>query len=495
MPAEVDKLYKEVKEGNPSYSEEQAWATAWSIFCRNNDSAHCHRDKSEYLKTAADRFEFRVAIDNFLYASLRYAMSRSEALSVLDLHGSPDESEVMSAWKHKILQAHPDRGGDANLAVKLNVARDVLLGKGAYAPDSHRPSRESWSERDRVKREPPPPPPPPEGPTFEEAVQTSGLPSHPTWRFAIWAKTLPDHRTGYLLVSFDDPNGPIRITTVGYKGFGHKREAWDVTTVLKHVPESRRKPAAWKGLFTGMVDGTLDLKRCWTIPEGWRLTEDHLEKVWYWPRLNLASVLAGANLLGGDAASAGPAPDIQFRVEADLNEKKELQAAETAQKVTIPVTAQYVLHENAYVAKFPPGVSAKPGDVALAAYAGSRFKPVTVVLEELVESGPDGSMWSVDKSGESTDWRNWSTPIVTVNGKDFRLSKQSRKALRLFMFGLWSGDDDISRPKNLNRLKGSRMKFDAVDALSTLLKGISGEPAELREAVQAALTAAEAKKK
>jgi hypothetical protein len=49
-PKKVDELYKEVKKGNPSYSESQAWATAWSIYCKNvdPDSKHCH--KSTYLE-------------------------------------------------------------------------------------------------------------------------------------------------------------------------------------------------------------------------------------------------------------------------------------------------------------------------------------------------------------------------------------------------------------------------------------------------------------
>jgi hypothetical protein len=55
-PKKVDDLFKEVKDGNPSYSDEQAWATAWSIYCKNVDpgSDHCHKSTGEYLKEAAD---------------------------------------------------------------------------------------------------------------------------------------------------------------------------------------------------------------------------------------------------------------------------------------------------------------------------------------------------------------------------------------------------------------------------------------------------------
>lgn len=84
-------------------------------------------------------------VERFLYASIRKAMSISEAMEVLGIPANAgydiSKSDVMSAWKRKILQAHPDRGGSPELAVKLNVARDLLLGKGAYDPDMRRPSR------------------------------------------------------------------------------------------------------------------------------------------------------------------------------------------------------------------------------------------------------------------------------------------------------------------------------------------------------------------
>ncbi len=45
MPSPVDRYFKDVKKKNPSYSEEQAWATAWSIYCKHknpgSDSSCC----------------------------------------------------------------------------------------------------------------------------------------------------------------------------------------------------------------------------------------------------------------------------------------------------------------------------------------------------------------------------------------------------------------------------------------------------------------------
>ena len=62
MPSPVDKYFDEVKKDNPSYSDEQAWATAWSIYCKhkNPGSEHCHKDPSEYLTGKSAGMVFRV---------------------------------------------------------------------------------------------------------------------------------------------------------------------------------------------------------------------------------------------------------------------------------------------------------------------------------------------------------------------------------------------------------------------------------------------------
>jgi hypothetical protein len=46
MPKKVDEYFKKVKKSNPEYDDSKAWATAWSIYCRDNpDSKHCHKKK------------------------------------------------------------------------------------------------------------------------------------------------------------------------------------------------------------------------------------------------------------------------------------------------------------------------------------------------------------------------------------------------------------------------------------------------------------------
>jgi len=55
-PSKVDKYFKSVKEKNPSYTDAQAWATAWSIFCRSNPgSSSCHQDEYFEGKSASIR--------------------------------------------------------------------------------------------------------------------------------------------------------------------------------------------------------------------------------------------------------------------------------------------------------------------------------------------------------------------------------------------------------------------------------------------------------
>lgn len=58
LPADVERYVEEVKEKNPDYSEGQAWATAWSIYCKykNPGSDHCKQDASDYFPGRTAKF-------------------------------------------------------------------------------------------------------------------------------------------------------------------------------------------------------------------------------------------------------------------------------------------------------------------------------------------------------------------------------------------------------------------------------------------------------
>lgn len=55
-------------------------------------------------------------------------MTRAEAYAVLGLAEGADEATIRSAHRRLMRAAHPDQGGSAWLAVRINQARDLLLG-------------------------------------------------------------------------------------------------------------------------------------------------------------------------------------------------------------------------------------------------------------------------------------------------------------------------------------------------------------------------------
>jgi hypothetical protein len=58
----------------------------------------------------------------------RTDMSRQEALAVLGLAQGASDEEIRAAHRRLILRMHPDAGGSAELAARINRAKDVLLG-------------------------------------------------------------------------------------------------------------------------------------------------------------------------------------------------------------------------------------------------------------------------------------------------------------------------------------------------------------------------------
>jgi hypothetical protein len=58
------------------------------------------------------------------------AMSRAEALEVLGLREGASDAAIRKAYRELMKKHHPDQGGSAWFAARINEARNVLLGSG-----------------------------------------------------------------------------------------------------------------------------------------------------------------------------------------------------------------------------------------------------------------------------------------------------------------------------------------------------------------------------
>jgi hypothetical protein len=57
----------------------------------------------------------------------RTDMTRQEALAILGLQEGATDEEIRAAHRRLIVRMHPDAGGSAELAARINRAKDVLL--------------------------------------------------------------------------------------------------------------------------------------------------------------------------------------------------------------------------------------------------------------------------------------------------------------------------------------------------------------------------------
>jgi hypothetical protein len=87
--------------------------------------AQCHVEDAEsvpLLEAWLDR-----AAPGWRQASPGAGMDRAEALALLELPEGATAAQIRAAHRRLMRQAHPDHGGDARRAARLNQARDLLL--------------------------------------------------------------------------------------------------------------------------------------------------------------------------------------------------------------------------------------------------------------------------------------------------------------------------------------------------------------------------------
>lgn len=100
------------------------------VYYRNEDQQSARLIEA-YLDRTSPTWRARYGPDGApkqdSYTAAGGPMSKSEALRVLGLMLGATPDEVRAAHRRKLQEHHPDRGGDPDMAARINQARDVLL--------------------------------------------------------------------------------------------------------------------------------------------------------------------------------------------------------------------------------------------------------------------------------------------------------------------------------------------------------------------------------
>jgi len=364
------------------------------------------------------------------YARLLLSMSLEQAKSILGFPpgSNPTPTEITKAYRAKALENHPDRGGDHTKMVEINVAKDILEGKGraTWTPEpAPRPPR----------REPPKAPEPDfvmEGQTFDQAWSGNSPPAGVEWKFVsvpeyYWEKTYyPGHRIWTLYGQTDSKHIFLAIKERGEsagtiptdKGmFTKMMEDWQVSWVDVPLSQNISKIATkyLKSVSTGWADGSKPKppKKFIAWPGG-RPTDQIIKKL---PRSGgaaLKDILVGTGLLNDED------PSIAGR------------------KSVVEIYTKY-----------------------------SKEKIQRRKAEGAFKDGAD-----------SYDF------FVRVNGKDCQLSDSTVENLKK-RFIPWVLNWEISegRPKNLTRMRGGGLKYPASEAIQALADALTNEPSWLHLAL------------
>lgn len=100
------------------------------VYYRNEDQQSARLIEA-YLDRTSPTWRARYGPDGApkqdSYTAAGGPMSKSEALRILGLTLGATADEVRAAHRRKLQEHHPDRGGDPDMAARINQARDVLL--------------------------------------------------------------------------------------------------------------------------------------------------------------------------------------------------------------------------------------------------------------------------------------------------------------------------------------------------------------------------------
>jgi len=390
-----------------------------------------------------NRIEYRVASRFFeeRYARLLIAMSMQEAKTILGFPptASPSSEEVTKAYRTKAFENHPDRGGDPKKMVDINVAKDVLEGKGRATPEPA-PKREKPKARepDAVDK----------GQDFNKAWGDSGAPANVEWKFIsipefVWPKssfssTHPGYRVWVLYGQTEQKHIFVALRERG-EGFYWKREETDTESKYIKVEEdwqssmvdvplaqniAKISPKYLKTVGTAWADGISPKppKKFLAWPGG-KPTQAIVEKMPRSGGAGLKEILVGTGLLNDEDPSVA------------------------GRKSVIEVFTKY-----------------------------SKER-----LTRMKKLRDEGKLKHINNAHQYDFF-------VRVNGKTEQLSDDTiTKMERVFIPWVLKWEISEGAPKNLTRMRGGgRLTFDAATAIRELANCLTGEPSWVHIAMEKA---------
>lgn len=364
------------------------------------------------------------------YHRLLLAMSLDQAKRVLGFppQVQPTPEEVQKAWRQLAFQHHPDRGGDPDKMVEINVAKDVLEGKG----------RATWTPMPRPQRERPKPPPPPEpdvvleGQSFQEA----------------WAQNMPPATTEWKFVSAPE------FWNEGYSDPGHRIWTLYGTTDSKHVFCAVKERGESAGVYRDK-DGRLvkSLER-WDVSWIDAPIKQDISKV---AAKNLKSV---GTAWDDGAKPKGPRKFFLW----------------TADKPTEEVIKKI---------RWSGGIALK--DILVGIGASEEGAGRKTVVEMFFETNKE-KVTKLRQEGKKVYQGDGVDVFLRINGKDAKLEDETIENLKKKVFWAIGWDKIVpgNRPINLTRMRGGRFKYDAASIIRVLADCLTSEPSWVTLALEKA---------
>lgn len=371
------------------------------------------------------------------YARLIAAMSLPEAKSILGFPptANPSAEEVTKAYRAKVFENHPDRGGDPKKMVDVNVAKDILDGK----------SRATWVPEPAPRRERPKPVEPDavvKGQDFNAAWADSGAPANTDWKFVsipewYYEKSYyPGHRVYVLYGQTDQKHIFLAIKERGESAGTIPTDLGTRTKIMEDwqssmvdVPRSQDlvkiAPKYLKQVATTWADGAKPkAPRKFIIWPGGKPSDHILKKIPYGGGVGLKEILLGAGLLSEEDPSVA------------------------GRKSVVEVFTKYSLERYA------------------------RMKALVA----------QGKLKSLNRAHQYDFF-------VRVNGKTEQLTDDTIQKMEQRFIPWVLGWDKITEgmAKNLTRMRGGgRFTHDAGSAIRVLAECLTGEPSWLHIALEKA---------